>query len=751
MQAWIRGFFNSLPIQLLFLHFRRYQVLLVFWFVLFTTIDGAFMKNYGADSLFLAPEYLGNVTVFSFAFVGIAVGMFIMSWHVTTFILFSRHFKFLAATTKPFLRYCINNSVIPLIFLIFYFFRAWYFDHYKELIPTTDIIFSCGGFICGLFFVLAISFIYFFSADRTILRKMLPIINNPKDYITHLQSPGHKIRDENLLQVEWYLETPFRVKKTRNVSHYTQQFIDTLFKRHHFAAVIAVFIAFLFLMIIGFFLENKFFQIPAAASITIFFAILIGVSGAFTYFLQSWSVPYLIALILILNLFYKIEWIDPRNKAYGLNYSNKDERPIYSRDNIIELCSQKNIDSDRQNMIRILENWKQKQNEEKPLLVLITTSGGGNRSAAFTMNALQKIDSVTHGELMKKTFLITGASGGMLSATFFRELYLQKQKESSINLRDHKYVDQISGDLLNPMFSSFVARDLIAPAQKFKVGAYPYVKDRGYAFEKKLGDNTEGCLDKHLKDYKLDEYNANIPLLFFNSVVSRDGRKMIISTQPIRFMMQGRQDTTHFPEMDPDAIDFASFFAKQDPYNLRILTALRMNATFPIVLPNVWLPSQPVIDVMDAGLRDNYGQETALRFLENFDDWIKENTRGVLMIQLRDREAGGWENPYYSDNMSDHITKPFFLLQHNWYKMMEYFQNDMLSYYTKNLPYNFYKVSLQYVADNEESKARLNFHLTQSEKTNIAFALNSEYNKKSLLQVQQYFIQKDSVRVKKGE
>ena len=490
---------------------------------------------------------------------------------------------------------------------------------------------------------------------------------------------------------------------------------------------------------------------PTAASITIFFAILIGVSGAFTYFLQSWSVPYLIALILILNLFYKIEWIDPRNKAYGLNYSNKDERPIYSRDNIVELCSQKNIDADKQNMIQILENWKQKQNEEKPLLVLITTSGGGNRSAAFTMNALQRIDSATHGELMKKTFLITGASGGMLSATFFRELYLQKQKGANINLRDHKYVDQISGDLLNPMFSSFVARDLIAPAQKFNVGPYPYVKDRGYAFEKKLGDNTEGCLDKHLKDYKLDEHNANIPLLFFNSVVSRDGKKMIISTQPIRFMMQGRQDTTHFPKMDPDAIDFTSFFSKQDPYNLRILTALRMNATFPIVLPNVWLPSQPVIDVMDAGLRDNYGQETALRFLENFDDWIKENTRGVLVIQLRDREAGGWENPYYSDNMSDHITKPFFLLQHNWYKEMEYFQNDMLSYYTKNLPYDFYKVSLQYVADNEESKARLNFHLTQSEKTNIASALNSEHNKRSLFQVQQYFIQADSARLKKGE
>ena len=159
MQAWLRGFYYSLPVQLLFLHFRRYQVLLVFWFILFSTIDGVFMKSFGADSLYLAPEYLGNVTAISFAIVGIAVGMFIMSWHVTTFILFSRHFKFLATTTNPFLRYCINNGIIPLIFLVFYFFKAWHFDHYKELIPAVDIIFLCGGFICGLLFILAISFI----------------------------------------------------------------------------------------------------------------------------------------------------------------------------------------------------------------------------------------------------------------------------------------------------------------------------------------------------------------------------------------------------------------------------------------------------------------------------------------------------------------------------------------------------------------------------------------------------------------
>jgi hypothetical protein len=747
MKEWLRGFYYSLPIQLLFLHFRKYQVLLAFWFLLFATINGSFMKAFGADSLFLTPEYLGNVSAISFAIVGISLGMFIMSWHVTTFILFSRHFKFLATTTNPFLRYCTNNSIIPLIFLIFYFFKAFHFAHTKELIPAVEILFLCGGFLCGLLFILTASFIYFFGADRTILRKMLPIINNPKEYITHLQPPVVAVNGEYLMKVEWYLETPITIKKTRDVSHYTQQFLDTIFKRHHFAAVISVFIAFLFLMTIGFFLEHKFFQIPAAASITIFFAILIGVSGAITYFLQSWSIPYLITLILILNVFYKLEWIDPRNKAYGLNYTNKEERPVYSREELVELCNQKDVDADKQNMIRILENWKKKQTEQKPLLVIINTSGGGNRSATFTMNALQALDSITHGDLMKKTFLITGASGGMLSAAFFRELYLQKQKGKNINLQDRNYVDQIAGDLLNPMFSSFVARDLIAPAQKFKVGPYTYVKDRGYAFEMKLNVNTDGLLNKHLGDYKEEEFNANIPLIFFNSVVTRDGKKMIISTQPVRFMMQGRQDTAHIPYMDPDAIDFTSFFAKQNPYNLRILTALRMNATFPIVLPNVWLPSQPIIDVMDAGLRDNYGQETTLRFLENFDGWIKQNTKGVLLIQLRDREAGGWDNPYYSDNMADHITKPFFLLQHNWYKLMEYFQNDMLSYYRMNAQYNFNKVSFQYGADNEESKAALNFHLTQSEKRNIALSLNSLYNRHCLQQVEQYFMKQDSVKV----
>ena len=741
MKSWLKGFYHSFPVQLLFLHFRKYQVLLLFWFILFSTVNGTFMKTFGADSLFLAPEYLGNVNSISYAIVGASIGMFIMSWNITSFILFSKHFRFLAAATNPFLKFCINNSIIPLLFLVFYFFRATHFLQTKELVNLTEIFFFFGGFVSGFIFIIAASLIYFFQADRSILQRMMPVIAEPKNYITHLSAVKQVYHDKPLINVHSYLETPFRLKPARDVSHYTEEYVISIFRGHHIAAILSVFAAFLFLIFIGFFLDNTFFQLPAAGSITIFFSILIGVAGAVTYFLQSWSIPYLIGLVFLLNVIYKLDWIDPRNKAYGLNYWNKNERPQYTREHLAAMSTPAQVEADKKNMIGVLNAWRKKQSDsvQKPLLVLINTSGGGHRSATFTMGVLQALDSITNGEIMKRTFLINGASGGMIGAAYFRELYLRKLKGENIKLQNKDYVSDISGDLLNPLFTSFFARDLIAPAQKFSVGPYRYVKDRGYSFEQKLSENTRGFLDKQLKDYVDDEKNARIPLMFFSSVITRDSRKMIISTQPVSFMMRGEVDSTSIPQADPDAVDFVSFFQKQDPYNIRMLTALRMNATFPIVLPNVWLPSEPVIDVMDAGLRDNYGQETSLRFISSFDEWIKENTSGVLIIQIRDRQAGGWEAPYLSDDITDHATKPFLLLQHNWFKMMEYAQNDMLDYYTTAKGVPLYKVAFQYQSDNSENKAALNFHLTRREAKDIMHSIEGENNQRNFKRVKELF------------
>jgi hypothetical protein len=728
MKKYLVGIYRSFPVQLVLLHFKKFQVLLIFWYILFSTISGGFMHSYGADSLLLAPEYRGEVSMISTMIMGIAIGIFVMSWNITTFILFSRHFRFLATTSNPFLKYCINNSILPLSFLIFYMVHAIRFEHYRELISGWIIFLHIIGFILGYTLLILISFIYFFRADKSIIRQLAPVLSDPKLFQSTFQGRKGPLTESRLIKVEWYLNNIFEIKKPRDVKHYPLSFVDAVFSRHHFAAVISIFIAFLFLILVGFNLDSPVFQLPAAAGIVLFFSILIAVAGAFSYFMQSWSLPFFVVLIIILNMLFRTGIMDPSNKAYGLNYKNRDERPIYDKASLDSLSSRVYVEKDIENMTRILEKWKAKQKQEKPILYLVNTSGGGNRSANFTMNVLQRLDSITNGKFMDKVFLITGASGGMLGASYYRELARAGDK---VQRMDPKYVDDISEDLLNSVFTSFVARDLAAPAQKFTVGEYEYIKDRGYAFEQKLDRNTHGFLNKRLIDIEPDERNAKVPLMFFNSVITRDGRKMIISTQPVRFLMRPYNDTSSTLDSDLDAVDFNSLFRKQDPLNLRILTAMRMNATFPYVLPNVWLPTKPVIDVMDAGLRDNYGPETAIRFLQVFRKWIRENTSGVVLVQIRDRKIGGWEYPYTSDNITEIFTKPFLLLQYNWYKMQEYNHNDLLSLTEEAFGPSFRRISFEYVPKKEDAGAALNFHLTKRERKNIREALYSEENTKS--------------------
>jgi hypothetical protein len=713
-----------MPVQLFFLHFRKFQILLIFWYILFATIDANFLKAYGAYSLFLAPEYLGRVNTLSSVILGIAFGVFMMSWNITTFILHGKLIKFLATTAQPFLKYCINNAILPLIFLIFYLVKAIAFDVREELLHPIDIAWLIGGFVAGFALSLLIAFVYFFGADKTIYKKYEAVMKDALQHYNISLQQYHLPNHKSEFRIDWFLTAKFGLRKPRDVRHYSDEFLDAIFKRHHLAAVFAILIAFLFLLTIGFFSDNPVFQIPAAASITVFFAILIAVSGAVSVFLKNWSIPILLLAYALFNFLYVNEIFDPRNKAYGLNYSNIKDRPLYHKKTIDSLSSPQNIESDKQHFLQVLNNWKSKQKEEKPVLFIINVSGGGLRSATFTMNTLQKIDSALDGRLMPHTFLINGASGGMLGATYFRELYLRKLEGKNIQLNDKQYTKDIAKDLLNPLFSSFVAKDILGPVQKFTSNENKYIKDRGYAFEQKLNENVNGVLSKQLKDYTAAEALAQIPTMLFNSVITRDGRKMIICSHPVRFLMKPVNNALRY---EADAVDFNSLFQKQDAMSLRVLSALRMNATFPYALPNVWLPTNPVIDVMDAGIRDNFGQESSLRFIETFKDWLQKNTGKVVLIEIRDRSIVDWEKPS-GDNIFEMLTRPFSVLQNNWFNIQDYNHQSNLDIMMHDYGPQFHQLYFQYIPSKEKDPAGLSFHLTNAEKKDIAASLNDSVN-----------------------
>lgn len=736
MKAIVKNFYYSFPVQLLILHFRKFQVLLIFWFILFFTITGNFMKIFGANALFLAPEYLGNVNAAGAAITGISTGIFMMSWNITTFILHSKRFRFLATNSKPFLKYCLNNSIIPIFFLIVYFFEALSFDRNMELIPFAEFIAIAAGFTGGFLLVIVFSFAYFFTADRRIVRTFQPGFTDFDENKKTAKDDETFTENSFGLPVGYYLTTRFRLNKARKVGHYSQDFLDTIFKRHHISAIITIMLAFIFMIFIGFFLDHKIFQVPAAASILVFFALLNALIGAVSYFLRSWSILFVIFLFIVLNLLYQYDIIDPRNKAFGLDYTHT-SRPDYSLQGLEALNTPAKIEADKNNMTGILNRWKARQGEDKPLMIVFNFSGGGVRSATFAMNILEQLDSLSHGTIMKKTVLISGASGGMLAAAYFRELSRLRENGENIDLQNKRYINDISKDLLNPVFSSMIARDLLSPAQKFSVGPYRYVKDRGYAFEQKLNENTNGLLDKNIGFYKAEESNAHIPLMILNSVITKDLKKMMISTQPLSFMMQPTfVDSTS--KMDgPDAVDFATLFKNENPMNLRLLTALRMNASYPYILPSVWLPSDPIIDVMDAGLRDNYGQETSLRFLHVFKDWIRANTRGVLIIQVRATPKGSWDNTFKNGGIISIVTKPFSMLQVNWFRLQDYFQDDEITY-AQNLDSNFHRVAFMYIPEKEDRSATINFHLTAREKKEVIDASGRKNNTEAFKEVQKY-------------
>ncbi|MEO6453859.1 MAG: hypothetical protein ABIN97_07310, partial [Ginsengibacter sp.] len=326
------------------------------------------MKNFGANALFLAPEYLGNVNAAGAALTGIAFGVFTMSWNITTFILHSKRYRFLATTSKPFLKYCINNSIIPLTFLIVYFIYAIQFDINKELMSAIDFIVTAAGFVIGFIIITAFSFAYFFTADKRIVQTFRPLARDEYKSRKYSNTAKQTLQNNYSIKVGYYI-SGLKIKKARQVGHYGEEFLDRIFKHHHLAAVLSLLLAFIFMILIGFFLDNRFFQIPAAASIIILFAMLIAVMGALTYFLQTWSFIFMVLLYFTLDILYRYEIIDPRNKAYGLNYTNRDERPEYSNASLLKLCSPQKADADKAAMLRVLNNWKVKQKEDKPVMV----------------------------------------------------------------------------------------------------------------------------------------------------------------------------------------------------------------------------------------------------------------------------------------------------------------------------------------------------------------------------------------------
>ncbi len=735
----VESILYSFPIQLLLNHFKRNHSLLFVWFTLFLIVYGSFGKYLGIPYLFLDPEYMYNVSFTSFFIMGFVIAGFAISFHITAYIVDVHRYPFLGTLPKPFSRFSLNNSVIPAIFLITYIIQVIRFQKYYEFAETRQILEYVAGILLGYFMMMVIMFIFFRLTNKDIFRLVADSFNEKlKKRIRATRArvlEKMQVARKHEVRVDNYFELNLKNVSIINQGGSRADSITKVFDQNHLNLVIIELLIFILLLFIGIFRDNEYFQIPAAATSVLFLTIIVMFFGAFSYWFRNWAITITIILFIVINFLVKQDLFATKFKAFGLNYSV--EPVIYNHNALRKQNARKIRNQDKTATLKILENWKLKFSDQSgslPKAVFICASGGGQRASLWTINALQKADSATANQLFESTILVTGASGGIVGASYYRELRLRQKSGENINPFDTKYLDDVSKDNLNPIIFSFLVNDLFVKFQRFEYMGLKYQKDRGYSFESQLNKNTNGFMDKTLDEYRLPEQSAIIPMIIMGPTIINDGRKLFISPHNVSYMniMDNRMAVT------PEGIDFSRFYESAGSKNLRFLSALRMNATFPYITPNITLPSVPPMEIMDAGISDNFGISDALRFIYAFQDWLEVNTSGIILLSIRDSQKNKPIGLRGTKSLIEKFSNPISSIYINFENLQEISNNDKITFARSWFDGEIYTIDLQYVPQSltgdpkDISRASLNWRLTTREKKDIIKSIYLKKNKDQL-------------------
>ena len=733
-----RSIFYFFPIQLLFVHLKKNLQLVLFWLIFFLIIFNQIGNKYGIPLLFLAPEYLGQLSFSSYFITGFSIGGFITAFNISSYIMNGFRFPFLATLSKPFLKYCMNNSLIPIAFIITYCIQSYKFLIDNEALSRADSFYRIFGFLGGVFIFLLLSALYFAFTNKDleklfgkeITKKTKSKRKEAKPAKDLLSKTEHwfdrPIDDRKVWKVSYYIGSFFKIKRSRPFEHYDRNMLNQVFRQNQINASIFEIIVIVSILTLGLFRDWDKFIIPAAATAILVFTMLLMVSSALRSWLRGWTFIVIAGVLIVLNSVSKYNDFYYESRAYGLSY---DSIVDYSRTEDAYFIEEE----DKRIHRDMLHNWKNKS-RQKPKAIFIASSGGGSKAMYWSLLALQHLDSLSQGELFKHSVLIAGSSGGMIGSAYFRELKHRNFHDSTINPYDFKYGQDLSSDILNPMIFTLAVNDMLIRTQRFEYDGEKYWKDRAYTFERILNKHTRGFLDKKLRDYLEAEKNADIPLMIFSPSIVNDGRRMLISSLPISFMKETELQIDHLGEN----VEYQSLFNKNNPLNTRFLSILRMSASFPYIMTSVNLPTDPRIEVFDAGLRDNYGIKTIVKYIYNMKPWLEENTSGIIILQIRDGlKRKTQKQGSQKQSLAERLLTPFGSLYGNWFQVQDYNNDELIEYasdwYSGSLELINYQLKSQ-----DDEPISLSWHLTTKEKNNILYSLKDPENieaEKKLLQL----------------
>lgn len=723
MKKQIHDIWYSFPVQLCILHFRNNHILIFLWIAVCLLVTGKLFKIFGIQYLFTDPEYMGTVSPLSFAFVGMAFGVFIMVWQLSAYLLNAFRFPFLASLSRPFSKFLVNNFIVPFTGIIVMGAAIFYIQSGIESKPWQEVAGLLIGWITGLFFTIGLISSYLFLTNKDYRAYKHHLSTELKDLP---QVKFHKFKT-TVWHVETYLSEAMQPRLVRNVEHYPAFILQKVYRQNHYNALILLTSGVFILIGLGFLSNYEYFRIPAGASILLLFSVIVSVTSAITFWFKRWRLPVFILLLFLINSATRNQYFRHASFASGLSYINGNVE--YSLSAIKKTRDSILFEKDKSETRLILENWKGHQRgNDKPVAVFICSSGGGQRAGIWATQVLDNIDKELNGQLMKKTILMSGASGGVLGMAFYRSLMNEK---ISIDNRT-KALNAFSQDMLNSLSFAVVSNDIFPNPSSYTYRHKLYVKDRGYAFEQQFNGNTKGILDLPISGFREPEMRADIPLLFITPTIINDGRRLLISPQNISYMTTPPLANKDSLDNIIDGIEFKRFFSELKSDSLRFLSALRMNCTYPYILPNVALPTKPSMEIMDAGFRDNSGISVAYRFICNMKEWLKDNTSGIVIIQISAVESEADQNEVTSKGLIEGLFSPLAFTK-TILTLQKYEQANYIQVLEKDFGIDKVKViPFIYQPHPNNQRASMSFHLTQREKEDIRKSIELRENRESL-------------------
>lgn len=638
-------------------------------------------------------------------------------------------FPFISTLSRPFFKFIINNGTIPIAFCICYMYEMSKFQLKEDLVPGTEVLLFIFSFLLGFISFILLAFLYFFPTNKDVYKytgeKYTGLEAEPVSSFFHKDADWTKIVNDDKRKYI-YFQTLFSLKLSRSIKHYDRLVLEKVFSQNYINSTLFELVTIISFFCIGLFKEVPFLQLPAGMSVAMLLTVILMLFSILTSWLKGWAYPFIILAFLIGNSLSKTTALFRYDTyVYGLEYTS-DKIKDYSWETIQKAADDTltNVRS-KGNIQHILYNWKIKNPKRKPKLILMMTSGGGLRSAVWTYDVMNYLDSISNNRFCRQLHMITGASGGMVGAAYYRSLKLEQRLSSDFKWESAKFRSKIASDLLNNVALSASVNDLFLRLPKFTYKGKIYSKDRAYAFEIQLNKNTDGLLGYPFSYFKKYERQALIPIMIFSPTIVNDGRRLLMSSQSLAFLSHASGDMRLTDSYEN--IDFNTFFNNNEVGDVRLSTALRMNATFPYILPMTSLPTSPEICVMDAGIRDNNGVKTTLEYIYELRDWIKENTSGVVIVQMRDQKKLLRNETVPGISLYGKLTVPFMAMSKNFTKTQDYDAEESMKFAFGDFdfPIDLLTFNLRIV---EQTKISLSWHLTENEKKIIKYAIFNEDN-----------------------